>query len=275
VIIDTHVHPLSDDRQRYPLAPGASEPPDWHNQVRLTADDCLEQMERAGVDKMVLVSSYTAYGHDSSFAADAAAQHPDRFVGVCRIDGRAPDAPDVLSRWVEERGMRGVRLQDAGREVDPTCERALALGIPVAFQVSHREIGNVRRVAERFPDLIVILDHLAHPPLEDGPPYAEASEFFALADCPNLHLKFSTLNIREASRGKSRPGAFIQALVNRFGPDRVMWGSDFPHSTGSPAAPYTELVDLARDVVVSLSPAEREQVFAGTARRLFPALASP
>jgi predicted TIM-barrel fold metal-dependent hydrolase len=229
-------------------------------------------MDQAGVNRMVLVSSYTAYGHDNSYAADAAARYPDRFVAVCRIDGLAPDAPDVLSRWVEERGMRGVRLQDAGPEVDPTCERALKLGIPVAFQVPHREIGQVRRVAERFPDLPIILDHLAHPPLADGPPYAEASEFFALADCPNLHFKVSTLNIREAREGRSRPGAFIQTLVNRFGPERVMWGSDFPHSQGGAAAPYTELVDLARDVLVSLSPTERAQVFAGTAQRLFPAL---
>jgi predicted TIM-barrel fold metal-dependent hydrolase len=272
VIIDTHVHPLSDDMQRYPLSPGEREGPDWYTGIHLTAEECVEQMDRAGVDRMVLVSSYSAYGHDNSYCADAAAQFPDRFVGVCRIDGGAPDAPEVLRRWVEERGMRGVRLGSAGAEVDPTCARALELGIPVAFQVPRSEVGQVRRAAERFPDLMIILDHLAHPPLEDGPPYAEASEFFALADCPNLHLKFSTLSIREASQGRSRPGAFVQALVNRFGPDRVMWGSDFPHSMGNPAAPYTELVDLARDVLVSLSPAEREQVFAGTARRLYPAL---
>src|SRR5206468_4693147 len=91
-IVDTHVHPLSDDRERYPLAPSGDRGPDWHSAMHFTAEECLEQMDLSGVDQMVLVSSFSAYEYDNSYAADGAARYPNRFVGVCRIDGSAPDA---------------------------------------------------------------------------------------------------------------------------------------------------------------------------------------
>lgn len=272
MIVDTHIHPISDDSERYPLSPEPTPGPDWYTNTHFTAEECLEQMALSGVDRVVLVSSISAYGYDNAYCADAAARYPERFVGVCRIDPLAPGAPDTLSYWIEGRGMRGVRLGTADPGVHSTCARAQQLGVPLALQVPASELARVRQVAERFPDLEVILDHLAHPALESGPPYPDASEFFALAECPNLYLKFSTMNIREAGNGRSTPRAFIEALVTRFVPGRLMWGSDFPHSKGSAAAPYQDLVDLALESVGFLSPAEREQVLAGTARSLYPGL---
>ena len=171
--------------------------------------------------------------------------------------------------------MKGARLGSADPGAYPTCERAMQLGIPVALQVPSGQLDQVRRLVERFPDMKVILDHLAHPPIEGGPPYGDAREFFALGEYPNLYLKFSSLNLREAARGNSTPRAFMEALVARFGPGRLIWGSDYPHSTGSPADPYKDLVDMAREALAFLSPADREQLFAATARGLYPSLAEP
>ena len=271
MIVDTHVHPVSDDLTRYPFAVGADRGPDWYSGTHFTAEECIVQMDRAGVDQMVLVNSYSAYGYDNSYAAAAAAQYPARFVSVCRLDPLAP--AETLRSWIEERGMRGARLGTADARAYPTCEQAQQLGIPVSLQVSRRDLGLVRDLASRFPDLSVILDHLSHPFLEDGPPYTAASELFALADYPNVFPKFSSMNFRESSAGKSTPQTFFEALVARFGPDRLLWGSDFPHTKGGPTDPYKELVDLARTSLAFLAPADREQMFGGTARRLFPALA--
>jgi hypothetical protein len=115
VIVDTHVHPLAADRARYPLSPPEGSGPDWYTEMHFTAEECLEQMALSGVDQMVLVSSYSAYTNDNSYAADAAASSPAHFAGVCRIDPLAPDAPETLSYWIEERGMCGVRLGSADR----------------------------------------------------------------------------------------------------------------------------------------------------------------
>ena len=275
MIIDTHVHPLAAaaDRDRYPFSPGEPEAPDWYSEVPATGEQILGHMSQAGVDRVVFVSSFNAYGYDSRYAADVADGHRDRAVGVCRIDGEALDAPDVLSYWVEQRGMRGVRLGSAAPENYPVCERARQLGIPVALQVPPTEVGQVRRLAERFPELRVILDHLAHPPIQSGPPYAEAREFFNLAEVPHLYLKFSTLNLNEAQQGRSTTRAFLEGLIAGFGPARLMWGSDFPHSRGSSAAPYRELVDLMHESLAFLPAREQEQLVAGTALALYPTLA--
>ncbi len=273
MFVDSHVHPLADDPARYPLAASVDSAEAWYAGTHFTAEACLGAADQAGVDRVVLVSSFTAYGNDNSYAADAASRYPERFIGVCRIDGTAADAPAVLRHWIEERGMRGVRLGVADARVDPTCELARDLGVPVAFQVARSEIGQVRRVAERYPDLRVILDHLAHPDIAGGPPYAAAHEFFALAECPNLFCKLSSLNIRE-SDAQAPPRAFFGALVERFGPERLLWGSDFPHSQGTGPAAYAELVDLARETLGFLTAGEREQIFGGTALRLYPALNS-
>jgi predicted TIM-barrel fold metal-dependent hydrolase len=272
VIVDTHVHPLADDFTHYPLSPGERDGPDWYTGIQLTAEDCIREMDSAGVNAMVLVSSYSAYGNDNSYAADCAARFPDRFVGVCRIDGNAPDAPETLRYWVEERGMRGVRLGAATPDVEPTCDRARQLGIPVAIQVPRRELGDVRRIAERFPDLDIVLDHLAHPTVADGSPSNEAGDLFALAACPNVVFKFSTLNIREPREDGSSPQALLESLLRQAGPGRIIWGSDHPHSMGTAAAPYKDLVDLARTTLSFLSPTQQEQIFSVTALRLYPAL---
>jgi L-fuconolactonase len=271
MIVDTHVHPLSDDPVRYPTAPPPG--PDWYAGMHLTAEECIEQMAIARVDQMVLVSAYSLYAYDNSYAADAAAAHPDRFVGVCRIDPLAPDAPEVLSGWVD-RGIRGVRLGSAEPGAYAVWERARQLGIPVAVQVSREHLGQVRQLAKRFPDVNVILDHLAHPSVQDGPPYRQASDFFALRDLPNLYLKFSSMNLREAAEGQSTTRAFIEALVEHFGPSYLLWGSDFPHTRGSAWAPYKDLVDLARTSLAFLPAADREQMLAGTAHKLYPTLAT-
>jgi predicted TIM-barrel fold metal-dependent hydrolase len=168
--------------------------------------------------------------------------------------------------------MRGVRFGGAEAAVYPACERAQELGIPVAIQVTADRLHEVRELAERFPSVNGILDHLAHPPTADGPPYAAAGEFFALRDLTNVHFKFSSMNLWEAAEGKSTTKAFLGALVEHFGSGRLLWGSDFPHSRGSASAPYKDLVDLAREALAFLPAAEREQMLAGTAHKLFPAL---
>src|SRR5262249_45199458 len=103
-------------------------------------------------------------------------------------------------------------------------------------------------------------------------PFAGAAPLFALAAHRNVYLKFTSMNIHEAAEGKSTPQALLGALLDRFGADRMMWGSDFAHTTGSAAEPSKDLVDLVRGAVAFLSTTDREQVLAGTARTLFPAL---
>jgi len=275
MIVDTHVHPVATDLARYPLNPAAGE--DWFKDAPMTAEMFLEQMEIAGVDQAVLVQAFTAHGYDNSYAADAAARYPDTYVAVARIDPLSRDAPDILSYWVEQRGVRGVRLgMEKPEEVDhprslPLWVRASQLGITVSVQLAGEArrsgLPAVARILDRFPGVNVVLDHLAHAP---------ALDLVALARHPNLYLKFSSINILWVNSGQTAPDrrGYFERLFEAYGARRMMWGSDFPHTKGGPGGPYTELVDLARGTLSFLTPEDREEALGGTARRLYPALAS-
>lgn len=186
MMVDTHLHPLTDDLQRYPMVPIGTQSAWSKGGFHLTGDEILKHMASAGVDQATLVQASTAHGYDNSFCADTCARYPAKFVGVCCIDPLAPDAADTLSTWVEGRGMRGVRLfcisgvgigEPAGPEprwlddprTYPTWERAEQLGIPVDVQVAASGLDMVRNMLDRYPRIKVILGHLAGPSLRRRP----------------------------------------------------------------------------------------------------------
>jgi L-fuconolactonase len=294
MLIDTHLHPIADDLACYPIAPIGGVQSEWSRGLQLTGDEILAQLDRAGVAKATLIQASTVHGYDNTYCSVCCELHPERFVGVACIDPMVGDAVETLAFWIEERGMRGLRLftvtstnfpEHAAAAVQrdwladprtyPVWEAAERYGIPVDIQVSRTGLGMVERLLQRFPNVPVLLDHLAGPSLEDGPPYGAAAELLALSRYPSCYLKFTTNTIRAASAGRSAVRPFFEVLIERFGADRLLWGSNFPATRGSAAAPYVEIVDEARTQLAFLSGAEQEQLFSGTARRLYPALDAP
>jgi L-fuconolactonase len=172
MIVDTHVHAVSEDQRKYPrqVTPGA--PGEW---VRNMSPEMLLSLNaQAGIDKTVLVQVYSAYKYDNSYTADCAAKYPGHFASVSILDPLQTDTPDNLSYWVRERGMRGLRLftttKTEGTWLDdprtfPVWERTGALGIPICIMALFHQIPRVRSVLERFPTVSVALDHLAVPRL--------------------------------------------------------------------------------------------------------------
>jgi predicted TIM-barrel fold metal-dependent hydrolase len=82
----------------------------------------------------------------------------------------------------------------------------------------------------------------------------------ALARHPNLYLKFTTHNVRDASS----PQAFMRRVIDAFGAQRIAWGSNYPASAGSLA----QLLGDARDAISLLSASEQQQILSGTANTL-------
>jgi predicted TIM-barrel fold metal-dependent hydrolase len=271
--IDTHVHIVSPDQQRYPrnLDPANSS---WV--LDMSGEMMLELMEASGIDRAMLVQAYSAYQYDNNYVADAALSHPDRFVSVCIVDPTRPDAADRLSYWVEERGVRGLRLFPAAeREAEwlddpqtfPLWERAVRLGVPICVCLRFRQMPRLRRTIERFPRVPVALDHLGAPPLQDGPPYGRVAPLFDLARLPNVSLKFSSVNLYAAATGRSTPREFFSRLLETFGPQRIMWGSNFPNTNDRS---LKDQLALAVQELSFVPQADREWLFAGTAQTLWP-----
>ena len=279
--IDIHPHVISTDTERYPRAPIGGHQSDWSRERPVSVDQMIEAMNRAGIAKSALVQASTCYGHDNSYVADAVAAHPERFTGVFSAEIVAPNAVMTMAHWMEK-GLTGMRLFTTGSTMPgqagwlddersfPAWEYAAEKNLPVCLQMTAKGIPQLANILKRFPKLRVILDHLARPMQEDGPPYRGADSLWGLAAYPGVFLKVTERNLVGSRAGAATPESFFGRLVSDFGASRIAWGSNFPASERSLPA----LVELAQDTLAFLPAADREWIFSGTAQKLYPALAN-
>jgi predicted TIM-barrel fold metal-dependent hydrolase len=270
MIVDTHTHVVAPDERAYPLSPRPLSG-EWYRKAPCSAEGLLERMDASGVDRAILVQALGAYSYDNRYATDSAAAHPDRFVAACCVDPEADDPVGELSFQVEARGAQGVRLFAISKGASwlaeersfPLWERAAELGAHVIVTILGHQLDELRQVLERFPEISVSLDHCGFPDVADPSP------LFAMADLPNLHLKLTTHALDAAAEAFGSAGGFVASLVERFGADRVMWGSDFCQIYDRP---YGQLVKLGTEAFAGLPKASREACLGGNALRLWPAL---
>jgi len=279
-IIDIHPHVISTDTKNYPLSPLGGTQSTWSRDRPTSYEQMIAAMDEAGVAKSALVQSSTAYGHDNSYVAAAIAAHPNRFTGVFSVDVLAPDAVEKMRHWLDQ-GFSGMRLFTTGSTMPgqadwfddprtyPAWEYASETGIPVCMQMTPQGFPKLRDLMDRFPDVRMILDHLARPRLIDGPPFAADAEFFDLAGYENVFLKVTPLNVSPADWGKASPESFFGEVIDRFGAQRVAWGSNFPATAGT----LKEILGKAQRAFAFLGADDREWVFGKTAQFLYPSLA--
>jgi L-fuconolactonase len=275
MIVETHCHIISEDQRKYPRNVGPN-PAAWIRD--LSAEEFLRLMKDAGVERAVLVQAFGAYRYDNRYVADAAAAHPDRFAAVAIIDPLKPDAPATLDDCVARLHIRGLRivtwteppllLDDA--RINPVWQRATELGIPVCVLTTSDQVPRLRPVLERFPKLRLALDHLGMPSLSAGTVRELAAPLFELARYPNFYGKFSSWTIASLARnGKGACTEFFRRLIDAFGVQRLMWGSNFPASN---ELSYRGFVELAQNELAFLSADERRWLFSDSALSLWPML---
>jgi L-fuconolactonase len=278
-IVDTHAHVISADAQRYPLQPIGGIQSSWSQAHCVSHEELIAAMDESGIDKAVVVQASTAYGFDNSYLADTVAAHPDRLTGVFAADVLAPEAVDKIELW-RRKGLTGLRLFTAGSTMqgqagwlnDPRSYEAWAyvtdVGLPVCVQMRPQGIPQLSEVLERFPEATILIDHLARPVLEDGPPYRLAAGLWDLAAYPKVNVKLTVRNLEAAEKGQSTLPDFLEKLLATFGADRVVWGSNYPAAE----KPLGELVRRALDALAPLDDRDRAMMMGGTALRLYPAL---
>jgi predicted TIM-barrel fold metal-dependent hydrolase len=280
-VIDIHPHVIAADLQRYPRAPIGGHQSVWSQERAVGVEQLIVEQDRAGIGKAALVQASTCYGHDNSYVADAVQAHPERFTGVFSCDLLAPDACDTMTFWMS-RGLTGMRLFTTGSTMPgqagwlddprsfPAWRKAADARLPVCLQMTPEGIPQVENVLQRFPGLRVVLDHLARPVQNDGPPYQGADSLWRLARFPGVYLKVTERNFVGAKTGRATPETFFGQLVSTFGASRIAWGSNFPASERS----LPELLALAHDTLAFLPDTDREWIFSRTAQALYPALAN-
>jgi L-fuconolactonase len=225
-----------------------------------------------GVARTVLVQSQEN-AIDTDWLLDLA-DADDRVAGVVGwADFGAPDAPARIAALAARPKLRALRpmVQDKAADWydDPALEPALTamaeLGLRLDALVRVPHLAALDRLAARFPQLAIVIDHAAKPriPVQDG--FAEWHAAIApLAARPNVFCKLSGLltECGNAPPGAIEPYAF--AILELFGPERTMWGSDWP--VLELAASYGEWLEIAQHCVPA---ADREQVFKRTAARFY------
>ena len=271
MIIDTHTHVVSSDKNKHPLDPGAS---GWSLGVSNDVEDLIMEMDNAGVECATLVQPNGTYALDNTYQCDSAKQYSPRTVSVGILDPAASDAADKLSYWVNEHDMKGIRLQSQADHDDPTCdllwERAETLGIPISLGGGGTpdKVNQMRNIAARHPNVIFAPDHFAGwSGSDDKPGMTTALE--GLAKLSNAHLRVSSTSLGPYEELDSAGKDLFRRVIEAFTPRRVMWGSNFPSSR---VGGHIGQVQLGQTALPWLSDADRNWIMGETAHKLWPML---
>ena len=239
LIVDAQVHLWS-----------GGQPPAHHRQHPFGAEALVAEMDAAGVSRAVLVPpNWDPAGNEPSLRA--AADYPDRFAVMGRLEVADPSAPAALARWRDRPGLLGARLcfNDPRtrtllieRKADWFWGAAERLGLPVMV-LAPGLLPLLADVALRHPGLRLVIDHLAIPRGARGKAaFEHLPELLAIAAYPNVAVKAVGLpayTVDEVFPFTSLH-APLRQVFDAFGPERMFWGTDLSRMK----QPYTACVEM-------------------------------
>lgn len=271
--VDAHLHVWDLDRSDYAwLAPDLGK-----LYATFTPEQARVQLDACRISQALLVQAEDSE-RDTELMLDAARRHPwvVGVVGWVRLDEPAT-AEEQLDRWQEHPAFCGVRhlIHDDPRDdflALAAVRRSLRIlaerGVP--FEVSDawpRHLAATAELASALPELRIVVDHLGKPPF-GGQDWAGWRR--ALADVaahPSTTAKVSGLQVpgRPFTVKELRPA--WETALELFGPERLMWGSDWPLTIL--VAGYAGTWEVMSTLVDELSDAEQSMLLAGTVRSVY------
>ena len=248
---------------------------------RFGPEDLRPLVASSGVDWTVLVQTVSSLDETREFLATAATT--DFIAGVVGwADLIDPEIGDNLAQLREGPGgafLVGIRHQvhdepDPSWLLRPAVQRGIRAvgdaGLVYDLLVRTRELPAALDTVRWLPDVRFVIDHVAKPKIAAGPRDAAWERAMApFADCPNVSVKLSGM-VTEASWGDWTPDdlrPYIQHAVEWFGPERCMFGSDWPVCLL--AATYERVIDALRDVLSEMDGVATDAVFGGNAIKVY------
>jgi L-fucono-1,5-lactonase len=220
-------------------------------QVRQTLDETRWMLRLA--DQHAFISGVVGWVDVRSDDLDAQIQsvsHP-KLVGVRHIVQAEPD--DFL---LDERFRRGV-------------ERLGRHRLAYDILIYARQMSAAIEFASRLPEIRLVLDHLGKPDIKWDGFDSWRRDLDRVAAIPNVCAKLSGL-VTEADWNRwtiEDLHRYVNAAIDAFGPERLMFGSDWPVCTL--AADYRTVVDIIRTAIDERRQSEQDSIFGGTARRFW------
>ncbi|MFC4941944.1 amidohydrolase family protein [Pseudonocardia sp. GCM10023141] len=288
------------------------EPLPWHEdsippgdvEVRnaVITELALSSMDAVGVTAAVIAS----VGGHAEWPQHATTSFPRRFAalrsaGAAGLDPLAPDIAEQVERVQATAGVIGLRVSDFGAQAEGASKivdgsfaalfaAAARLRFPVCIYLANR-LDLVPRLVAAHPDLILVIDHVGvQQPMAvnggraDVPRFKQLPALLRLSRFDNVVVKLSgycTLSMEPFPFPDLREP--LLALVEAYGPQRLIWGTDIQRVQGRFRNPrpdawntdhypgrhtYAEAVAFLRDVE-GLSSTDRATIFAGAHRRVF------
>jgi predicted TIM-barrel fold metal-dependent hydrolase len=233
MIIDSQVHAYERNHPGRPWIGVLTGP------EAVTGDDMVAAMDAVGVDGAVLVSPFTMYGYDASYALEVYRQHPGRFGLVKPVDFSDAAVAETIADWAATPGTIGIRLflnrGPAPDAANPGLNRALITAAHHALPVNLMCTGRLElaaQLAERHPDTQLVIDHLGLPQPQEPPapaaPFADLPRLLALAAYANVAVKISgACTLSHAPFPYPDIWEPLWRIFDAFGLNRCMWGTDW------------------------------------------------
>ncbi len=274
-VIDTHVH----------FWDGAEVPISWQRGLAIDRPFRPADLDadRGDVDLegIVFVEADVEPGHhmdEADFVARLADADPRIRAIVAHAPLDRPGVEDDLAALARRPLVRGIRHLIQGRDAAALTgsaafrdglRRLPAHGLHFEICILHDQLPPVLELVENAPEVAFVIDHIAKPGIRDGQRQPWWDQIAALAAFPNVTCKLSGV-ATEADHdhwqeADLRP--YIDRVIEVFGPDRIMFGSDWP--VMRLAIDYPRWVDIVDRATAGLGPEGQRSVFADTARRVY------
>ena len=269
--IDCQVHCYERNRPERP----------WHGLLEgpeeVTGDDMVAAMDAIGVDGAILISPFSMYQYDASYALEVNAKHPGKFGLVRPFDPTSETIADDVAQWTATPSVVGSRIMLTAQEYEAdhpglnaifaACARA---GVPLNLMASGK-LPLVTELARRNPDTQVIIDHvgLVQPfvPPAAPEPFADLPNVLAAAELDNVAIKISG-----ACTLSHEPFPYpdiwepLSRVFDAYGLERCMWGTDWTRAVR--VLTYEQGVEAFR-VTDHLSDSDRATLMGGTLTNIY------
>ncbi len=272
LMIDAQVHAYERDHPGRPWAAVLTGPDE------VTGDDMIAAMDAVGVRGALLVSAFTMYQYDASYAVSAQAAHPDRFAVIKPVDPTDAAVGGTIADWAAMDGTVAIRVfMNEGTSTDPddpgingVLAAAARHGLPVNLMCWGR-LDQVAGLAANNPNTRLIIDHLGLQQPFDPP--APPTPFAGLADVLNL-AKFENVAIKITGACTLSHEAFpyndiwdtLGRIFDAFGFARCMWGTDWTRAVN--LLTYEQGVTPFR-LTDRLSDGDRADLMGGTLQKIY------
>src|SRR5260221_2354380 len=246
--------------------------------AEVTGDQMVAAMDEVGVDAAVLVSPFSMYGYDASYAIEVGAKHPSKFCLVRPVDPNDPGVAETVADWAGKKGPVGVRIMMRDNvspdPADPGINRVLAAAAKHSLAVNLLCWGRLEQagqLAARNPNTQIVIDHLGlqqpfEPPAPPQP-WADLPKVLAFAAHNNIAIKISgACTLSHQPFPYNDVWGPLGRIFDGFGFNRCMLVIDWTRAVA--LLTYKQGVEAFR-VSDRLSDSDRAALMGGTLTRVY------